>query len=105
MQTQKFPKISLAAARVNAGLNQQEAAKALGVSVATLQNYESGKTVPQWGTVQKIERVYKFPADFIFYPRIRFKRTTSKFRSLTLSTAAKIADHFGVRIDDLVEHS
>jgi DNA-binding XRE family transcriptional regulator len=66
MQTQKFPKISLAAARVNAGLNQQEAAKALGVSVATLQNYESGKTVPQWGTVQKIERVYKFPADFIF---------------------------------------
>ena len=67
MQTQKFPKISLAAARVNAGLNQQEAAKALGVSVATLQNYESGKTVPQWGTVQKIERVYKFPADFIFH--------------------------------------
>ena len=66
MQTQKFPKISLAAARVNAGLNQQEAAQALGVSVATLQNYESGKTVPQWGTVQKIERVYKFPADFIF---------------------------------------
>ena len=65
MQTQKFPKISLAAARVNAGL-KQEAAKALGVSVATLQNYESGKTVPQWGTVQKIERVYKFPADFIF---------------------------------------
>ena len=66
MQTQKFPKISLAAARVNAGLNQQEAAKALGVSVATLQNYESGKTVPQRGNVQKIERVYKFPADFIF---------------------------------------
>ena len=65
MQTQKFPKISLAAARVNAGLNQQEAAKALGVSVATLQNYESGKTVPQWGTVQKIERVYKFRAVFI----------------------------------------
>lgn len=40
--------------------------KGLGVSVATLQNYESGKTVPQWGTVQKIEAVYNFPADFIF---------------------------------------
>ena len=66
MQMQKFPKITLAAARVNAGLSQQEAAKALGVSVATLQNYESGKTVPQWGTVQKIETVYNFPADFIF---------------------------------------
>ena len=67
MQTQKFPKISLAAARVNAGLSQQEAAQALGVSVATLQNYESVKTVPQWGTVQKIENVYKVPADFIFF--------------------------------------
>lgn len=66
MQSQTFPKISLAAARVNAGLSQQEAAKKLGVSVATLQNYESGKTVPQWGTVQKIEKVYKFPADYIF---------------------------------------
>ena len=66
MQMQKFPKITLAAARVNAGLSQQDAAKALGVSVATLQNYESGKTVPQWGTVQKIETVYNFPADFIF---------------------------------------
>ena len=67
MQTQKFPKISLAAARVNAGLSQQEAAQALGVSVATLQNYESGKTVPQWGTVQKIENVYNFPVDSIFF--------------------------------------
>ena len=77
MQTQKFPKISLAAARVNAGLNQQEAAKALGVSVATLQNYESGKTVPQWGTVQKIERVYKFPADFIFLSALSERRANS----------------------------
>lgn len=75
MQMQKFPKITLAAARVNAGLSQQEAAKALGVSVATLQNYESGKTVPQWGTVQKIEAVYNFPADFIFCRETRFKRT------------------------------
>lgn len=66
MPPQKFPKITLAAARVNAGLKQQEAAKALGISVATLQNYESGKTIPQWNTVQKIESVYHFPADYIF---------------------------------------
>ena len=69
MQAQDFPKITLAAARVNAGMSQQEAAKALGISVATLQNYESGKTIPQWSTVQKIEDVYKFPADYIFLSR------------------------------------
>lgn len=67
MQAQDFPKITLAAARVNAGMSQQEAAKALGISVATLQNYESGKTIPQWSTVQKIEDVYKFPVDYIFF--------------------------------------
>ena len=66
MPIQPYPKITLAAARVNAGLNQQDAAKALGISVGTLQNYESGKTVPQWSTVRKIEEVYRFPADFIF---------------------------------------
>ena len=74
MQMQKFPKITLAAARVNAGLSQQEAAKALGVSVATLQNYESGKTVPQWGTVQKIEAVYNFRQILFFCRETRFKR-------------------------------
>lgn len=69
MPNEPYPKITLAAARVNAGLNQQEAARALGVSVATLQNYESGKTIPQWSTVRKIEEVYHFPADYIFLSR------------------------------------
>lgn len=64
----KYPKISLAAARVNAGYSQKEAARLIGVSVATLQNYESGKTTPNWGTVNKIEEVYRFPLDYIFLP-------------------------------------
>lgn len=66
MNNVTYPKITLAAARVNAGLSQKEAAHALGVSVATLQNYENGKTIPQWGTVKKIEEIYRFPADYIF---------------------------------------
>ena len=33
MQMHKFLKISLAAARVNAGMSQQDAAKALGLSI------------------------------------------------------------------------
>lgn len=64
----EYPKISLAAARVNAGLSQKEAAKRLGLSPATLQNYEAGKTVPSWKTVNKIAAVYNFPLDFIFLP-------------------------------------
>lgn len=64
----EYPKISLAAARVNAGLSQKEAAKRLGLSPATLQNYEAGKTVPSWETANKIEAVYNFPLDFIFLP-------------------------------------
>lgn len=64
-----YPKITLKAARVNADLSQKEAAAALGVNVATLQNYESGKTVPDWDTVIRIGSVYNFPIDFISFAR------------------------------------
>jgi transcriptional regulator with XRE-family HTH domain len=63
----EFPKISLKAARVNANLSQRDAAAALGVNVSTLQNYETGKTVPDWAMVKKIEDAYRFPADFIIF--------------------------------------
>lgn len=64
---QNVPRISLKAARVNAGLLQCEAARKLGISTATLQNYETGKTVPDILMSQKIEEIYHFPADFIFF--------------------------------------
>mgnify|MGYP000569841770 CR=1 FL=1 len=60
-------RISLKAARVNAKLTQKEAAKRLGVCVATLQNYESGNSVPDWNTVRQIERVYGIQAENIFF--------------------------------------
>lgn len=63
----KLPQISLKAARVNANLSQQEAAKLLGISKATLQNYESGNTVPDILMSRKIEDVYNFPSDYIFF--------------------------------------
>lgn len=56
-------KISLAAARVNAGLSQRKAAKLLGVNPGTLRNYEQGKQVPSWTTVKKMERIYGISAD------------------------------------------
>lgn len=64
---QLVPRISLKAARVNADLSQREAAKLLGVSTATLQNYEAGSTVPDILMSRKIEEIYHFPADYIFF--------------------------------------
>lgn len=63
----EFPKISLAAARVNANMSQEEASKALGISKASLQNYEAGRTIPTWDVVERIEEVYHFPAAYIFF--------------------------------------
>lgn len=66
----QVPKISLAAARVNAGLSQEEAAKKLSISKETLSNYERGKSIPNWDMVKKIESVYQFPTDYIFFGKV-----------------------------------
>lgn len=72
----EYPKITLQAARVNIGLNQEESAKELKISKATLQNYESGATVPSWSMVKKMEQLYKIPADFLFFgEELRLKRS------------------------------
>jgi len=63
----EYPKITLKAARVNAGYMQKEAAQKLGVSLTTLQNYEGGVTVPKWTMVEKIEATYKFPSCYILF--------------------------------------
>jgi transcriptional regulator with XRE-family HTH domain len=61
--------ITLRAARVNIGMTQTEAAKALGIGIATLQNYEAGKKYPNVLTLKKIEDLYGVPyAELIFLP-------------------------------------
>lgn len=64
---QAMPKISLKAARVNANLTQKQAAERLQVCLSTLQNYEAGRTVPDWEVVRRIEQVYGIPVDNIFF--------------------------------------
>lgn len=59
--------ISLKAARVNAGLNQQEAAKAVNISRATLNNYENNKTIPDIKTAKRLAALYKMPIDSISF--------------------------------------
>lgn len=63
----QYPQISMKAARINAKLSQEEAAKLLGISKSTLQSYESGQTVPDILLSRKIEQVYQFPINFIFF--------------------------------------
>lgn len=63
--------ITLKAARVNVNLSQDQAAKLLGISKATLANYEKGKTMPNTKIISKIENLYGLSYDdIIFLPRI-----------------------------------
>ncbi len=71
--------ITLKAARVNAGMTQTEAAKALGIGTATLQNYEAGKKYPNILTLKKIEDLYGVPyAELIFLPDNHALSTTEE---------------------------
>ena len=56
-------KISIAAARINAGLTQREVCKTLNISKTTLVNYEKGRTVPDVIMGQKLADLYKIPID------------------------------------------
>lgn len=58
-------KISLEAARINAGYNQKTAAKELHISPSTLGKYEAGTAYPKWDLINKIEKLYKIKKDNI----------------------------------------
>lgn len=58
--------ISMEAARVNAGLSQRDAAKAIGINVGTLSNWENGKTSPDVEKFRRMCKVYECPEDIIF---------------------------------------
>lgn len=51
-------KMSLKAARINAGLNQKEAAKELGITYQTLSRYENDQKLVTIGTLLKMCDLY-----------------------------------------------
>ena len=53
-----MPKITLKAARVNAGFTQKEAAKMLGISNKTLWSWESGLSSPKATQTDAICKLY-----------------------------------------------
>lgn len=61
-------KLTLRAARINAGLRQIELAKAVGVTIGTVVNWESGKTEPKPSQLEQISQVTKIPVELIVLP-------------------------------------
>ena len=61
-------RISLAAARVNAGLTQDEVSRKLHVSRQTVVNWENGKTMPTFIILSALSNLYGIPIDNIFMP-------------------------------------
>lgn len=62
-------KISLAAARVNAGLTQEEAANKMKVGKRTIINWEKGIVTPSFADVNLMSQIYNIPIDNIFLPQ------------------------------------
>ena len=61
--------VSLKAARVNAGLSQDKAAKAMGVSNATICSWELEKSYPDVMQFEKLCKLYSAPTDCVFLRR------------------------------------
>ena len=60
-------KITLKAARVNAGLEIKEAAEKIGVATSTLVKWEKDPSVIKIKYLNRIEKAYGYPTDLIFF--------------------------------------
>lgn len=82
-------KITLRAARVNADLNIEESAQMLGISKATLRNYEiATQFLPTKEIVERMSTLYNIPEEFIDTP-IREKRGLSHTRLYNIWSGIK----------------
>lgn len=62
-----MPKITLRAARVNAGYSLVEAAKQLGIHHETLSKYERDSSHIPRSLFIKLEKLYSMPVEYIFF--------------------------------------
>lgn len=61
-----MPKITLKAARVNAGLTQKGAAELLGVHFLTVAKYEKDSSKIPFSLAEKASEVYKMPIECLY---------------------------------------
>lgn len=66
----EIPKISLAAARVNAKMTQDDTARALHVSKNTIVSWEKGSSQPKISQANALCDLYGMSKDFIFFPSV-----------------------------------
>ena len=71
-------KISLRAARINAELTQEQAAKLMGRNKQTIVNWESGKTEISFGDVLRLCQVYDVPVEYIRPPVFSDENSSSR---------------------------
>lgn len=60
-------KITLKAARVNAGLSQKKAGERINVSKDTIANWENGRSFPSAEKIEVIEKVYNVKYDDLIF--------------------------------------
>lgn len=58
-------KITLKAARINAGLDQSDVAKELNVNITTVSSWETGKTQPSLENFKRLCELYRWPENGI----------------------------------------
>ena len=61
-------KISLKAARINAGYTLRQVGEQTGLHINTLSDYEKGKSMPRWDTFVKLCSLYQIPISDVFIP-------------------------------------
>ena len=59
--------ITLAAARVNAGMTQEDVAREMHVSKQTIVNWEKGNSEPSISQSKMLSELYKMPLKYIFF--------------------------------------
>lgn len=62
-------RISLAAARVNARLTQEDVAKRMKIGKRTIINWEKGTVMPSFADINLLSDIYGIPIDNIFLPQ------------------------------------
>lgn len=60
--------ITLAAARVNAGMTQEDVSREMHVSKQTVVNWEKGNSEPTISQSRLLSRLYNMPLEYIFLP-------------------------------------
>lgn len=85
-----FNNTRFALARKRRGLTKRALAKEVGVTDRSITAYESGETVPESQTIEKIANALRFPINFFFADDVEeLPVEVASFRALTKMTAAQ----------------